>query len=153
MKGLTEKNSRKEDHEAMRRRQHSPLEMNMKEMQIPTYLSETPQVPSVQLTLIFSCFSMRLSSLCQITVGRGLPWAPQLRVSESPSRTSTNVGGVLMNTGGAETKEKMDVYSLALHGNDDPHTHNRTVEPFHQGNGGHLNFIKPKLAKRTTGTP
>lgn len=88
-----------------RRRQKGLLDMNMKEMQISKYLNETLQAPSVQLTLIFSCFSIRLSSLCQTTVGRGLPWAPQLRVSESPSRTSTKVGGVFMNMGGAKSKE------------------------------------------------
>lgn len=57
-------------------------------------------------TFIFSCFSTGLSSLCHTTVGRGFPWAPQLRVSDSPSRTSTNVGGVLIKTGGAETKSR-----------------------------------------------
>lgn len=74
-------------------------------MLIIRYLIKILQMPSaIQLTFIFSCFSIRLSSLCQTTVGRGLPWAPQLRVSESPSRTSTKVGGVFINTGGARTK-------------------------------------------------
>lgn len=95
-----------------RRRQKGLLDMNMKEMQISKYLNETLQAPSVQLTLIFSCFSIRLSSLCQTTVGRGLPWAPQLRVSESPSRTSTKVGGVFMNTGGAKSKRARNIDSL-----------------------------------------
>lgn len=76
------------------------------------YIIKVLQMPSVNLTFIFSCFSIRLSSLCQTTVGRGLPWAPQLRVSESPSRTSTKVGGVLMNTGGARTKTAQIKYGF-----------------------------------------
>lgn len=93
-----------------RGRQSTLLQSNIKvqllqKMLIIKYFIKTLQMPSViHLTLIFSCFSIRLSSLCQTTVGRGLPWAPQLRVSESPSRTSTKVGGVFINTGGARTK-------------------------------------------------
>lgn len=60
----------------------------------------------MQLTFIFSCFTIWPSSLCQTTVGRGLPWAPQLSVNESPSRTSTKVGGFFMKAGGATTSRE-----------------------------------------------